>query len=454
MENQQVEQPTNNQPMGLKSWLKESITARLLIVGFLLLILLIPLESVKSLIAERHHRQEDVVKEVGEKWGNSVTLNGLILKIPYQTYKKTKIEDEKGRKSYLKKELVIRNMYISPKELSIVADVQSKELHRSLYQTSVYNAALKITGKFPLITAKKLGIPKENILWNQAKVMIRTTNLKGIKNIPVVQFGGDTLQMNIGRDIFQTLESDNISNFAAKHGTSIPFVFHLVMNGSKSLNFVPIGEKTTVKMSSNWKNPSFTGSYLPKTREISDTGFSATWELSRLNRPFGQLFKDGLPSLEEYALGTNFILTVDKYKKNERSAKYGFMVIGLTLLVFLLIQLTSKIYIHPFQYVMIGLGLVMFYTLLLSFSEHISYFSAYLISGGAVLVMLGLYAHSILKGFKFPLLICSSLFVLYSFIYVIIQMEDYALLVGSIGLFLILATVMYASRKIDWNTKA
>ena len=127
------------------------------------------------------------------------------------------------------------------------------------------------------------------------------------------------------------------------------------------------------------------------------------------------------------------------------------MVIGLTLLVFLLIQLVSKIYIHPFQYVMIGLALVMFYTLLISISEHSSFLKAYLIAGGSVLGLITLYSRAILKGFKFPLLVSLSLASLYGFIYVIIQLENYALLVGSIGLFAILAIVMFASRKIDWG---
>jgi inner membrane protein len=145
------------------------------------------------------------------------------------------------------------------------------------------------------------------------------------------------------------------------------------------------------------------------------------------------------------------MVMVDEYQKSERSAKYGFLVIALTFLIFFLIQTLSKINIHPFQYLMIGLALTMFYTLLVSISEHSNFLKAYLIAGISVIGLITLYSKSILKTFKFPVFIGLSLTALYTFIYVIIQLENYALLVGSIGLFLILAIVMYVSRKIDWN---
>jgi len=145
------------------------------------------------------------------------------------------------------------------------------------------------------------------------------------------------------------------------------------------------------------------------------------------------------------------MIPVDEYTKSERSAKYGFLVIGLTFLLFFLIQTLSKIHIHPFQYLMIGLALTMFYTLLVSISEHSNFLRAYLIAGVSVISLITLYSKSILRTWKFPLFICASLTALYTFIYVIIQLESYALIVGSIGLFIILAIVMFVSRKIDWN---
>jgi inner membrane protein len=158
-----------------------------------------------------------------------------------------------------------------------------------------------------------------------------------------------------------------------------------------------------------------------------------------------------LPNLDAYLFGVKLIKTVDEYQQNERASKYGFLVIGLTFLIFFLIQTVSKINIHIFQYTMIGLALVMFYTLLISITEHSSFSFAYSIAATAVIALISLYSYSILKNRKFSLFITLALTALYSFIFVIIQLEDYALLVGSIGLFLILAAVMYFSRKIDWS---
>jgi len=225
------------------------------------------------------------------------------------------------------------------------------------------------------------------------------------------------------------------------------------VNGSQSVSFIPLGKETSATMESNWHSPSFIGEFLPEdgSREISDTGFKASWNILQINRQFEQSFFEPLPDLNKFAFGTQLIVPVDEYQKSERTAKYGILVIGLTLLVFFLIQLISKIYIHPFQYVMIGLALVMFYTLLISISEHSSFLKAYLIAAISVLTLITLYSKTILKGLKFPLLICFSLGVLYSYIYIIIQLENYALLTGSIGLFIILAIIMFSSKKIDWQ---
>ena len=208
-------------------------------------------------------------------------------------------------------------------------------------------------------------------------------------------------------------------------------------------------------MHSDWHSPSFNGNYLPndETKKISNKGFDAHWTVLETNRQFGQQFFNHLPNLNKFAFGTSLIVPIDDYQKTERTSKYGILIIGLTLLVFLLIQIISKIAIHPFQYFMIGLALIMFYTLLISISEHQNFLKAYLISGVAVVGLITAYSKTILKNRKFPMLVFGSLSALYAFIFVIIQLENYALLVGSIGLFIILGIVMFSSKKIDWSNQ-
>ena len=440
------------------NWMRNSITARMLVVGFLLLVLLIPLGFVKSLIKERAYRQQEVVREINEKWGNEVLLSGPILKIPYKVISEEKIFNEKSRSYYTKTNETIKNAYFFPDRLNITSQVDTKPLNRSIYESVVYSATIDIKGDFPKIDFLDTDISEENILWEKATVILKTSNLKGIKTTPVVNLASESLSMTpqYSTDYLNTIQSNYIPNAKEIFTKSLPFSFDLKINGSESLKFLPIGKETDATMKSNWHSPSFDGNFLPEdtNKEISKDGFTATWRVLQINRQFEQSFFEHLPDLSASAFGTKLIIPVDEYQKSERTAKYGFMVIGLTLLVFLLIQLVSKIYIHPFQYVMIGLALVMFYTLLISISEHSNFFKAYAIAAFSVLALITVYSRAILKGFKFPLLICTSLGSLYGFIYVIIQLENYALLAGSIGLFLILAIVMFASRRIDWNNES
>jgi len=437
------------------NWMRNSITARMLVVGFLLLVLLIPLEFVKSLINERAYRQEEVVREINQKWGNEVLLSGPIVKIPYKMISEEKIFNEKSNAYYTKTKETIENAYFFPDELNITSNVNKKPLNRSIYESVVYSAAIGVKGNFPTIDFSDTDIPEENILWEKATVLLKTTNLKGIKTTPVVNLASEALSMTpqYSTEYLNTIQSNYIANAKEIFAAPLPFSFDLKINGSESLKFLPIGKETDATMKSNWHSPSFDGNFLPEdtNKEISQEGFTATWRILQINRQFEQSFFGHLPDLSAFAFGTKLIIPVDEYQKSERTAKYGILVIGLTLLVFLLIQLVSRIYIHPFQYMMIGLALVMFYTLLISISEHSNFFKAYAVAAFSVIVLITVYSRAILKGFKFPLLICGSLVSLYGFIYVIIQLENYALLVGSIGLFLILAIIMFTSRRIDWN---
>jgi inner membrane protein len=439
------------------NWMRNSITARMLVIGFLLIVLLIPLEFVKSLIAERSLRQSEVVNEINGKWGNEVTLSGPILKIPYKTIQEIRTFNEKTNAYQTTTKEHIKHAYFFPESLDIASDVESKPLGRSIYESVVYTADMNVTGNFPKIDFSESNIATDQILWDKATIIIQTSNLKGIRNTPEININSQSLQMTPVHDqnYLNTIQSANVDNLVELAQSSIPFSFRLKINGSESLNFIPIGKETSASMKSNWPSPSFAGRFIPLdgSRQISTDGFKASWKVLQINRQFEQFFFGQLPDLAAFSFGTNFIIPVDEYQKSERTAKYGFMVIGLTLLVFLLIQLISKIYIHPFQYVMIGLALVMFYTLLISISEHSSFLKAYIIAAFSVLGLITIYSKAILKGLKFPILVCTSLAGLYGFIYVIIQLENYALLVGSSGLFLILATIMFASRKIDWGNE-
>lgn len=457
MENTDKQQEPNK----FSNWLKTSITARMLMVGFLIIILLIPLSYINSLILERSIRQQDVVNEINDKWGNNVLVYGPILKIPYKTYSETSTFNEKT-KTYLKEIQTHTNYaYIFPETLQASVDVNSKTLHRGNFESAVFTTNMKFSGHYVPTDLSAKGIKDEDIIWDKASVLIKTSNLKGIKSEIILKLNNTSyaFQTNYNEDdkdhigYLDVLESGFLNPEDLQNETDSHFSIDMNFNGSKQIELIPIGKTTTLKMTSNWADPSFIGNYLPndETKSISKNGFKADWKVLHINRAFSQQHLYRIPNLNEFAFGTKFMVMVDEYQKSERSAKYGFIVIALTFLIFFLIQTMSKINIHPFQYLMIGIALTMFYTLLVSISEHSNFLKAYLIAGISVITLITIYSKSILKTLKFPLFIGASLTALYTFIYVIIQLENYALLVGSIGLFLILAIVMFVSRKIDWS---
>ena len=443
------------------NWVKTSITARMLMVGFLVIILLIPLSFINSLITERAFRQSDVVNEINEKWGENVLVYGPILKIPYKTYTETKTYNEKTKTFFTEVETHIKNAYIFPESLNADVNVDSKTLNRGNFESAVFTTTMDFSGHYIPTDLTSKGIKNEDIIWDKATVILKTSNLKGIKSEMLLKLNQNTysFQTNFNEnstqnsDYLDVLESGFINPTDLSSKNDAPFSLSMAFNGSKQIELIPIGKTTTMKMASNWADPSFIGNYLPndETKTITKDSFNAEWKVLHINRAFSQQHLNKIPNLNKFAFGTKFMVMVDEYQKSERSAKYGFLVIGLTFLIFFLIQTLSKINIHPFQYLMIGLALIMFYTLLVSISEHSNFLKAYLIAGSSVIVLITLYSKSILKTLKFPLFIGLSLSALYAFIYVIIQLENYALLVGSVGLFLILTIVMYVSRKIDWN---
>ncbi len=453
----------NMQQNKFGNWIKNSITARMLMIGILIIVLLIPLSFIESLIRERANRQESVVNEINEKWGNEVLLYGPILKVPYKTFTEKLVTNSETKKVTTETISHINFAYFFPEKLAINSEINPEVKKRGIYKTSVYKSAIDLTGNFTKPNFSSIEVENKDVMWDKATVIIKTSNLKGINNQVEISVNSNsyafvpkyeerTKNNFITTDIpLHKLETSYLKKEELNLETQ-PFSIKLTVSGSEQFKIIPIGKETNLNVTSNWKTANFIGEFLPlNSDKITENGFDAKWNVLHINRPFSQEYFKNLPNLNEYGFGVNFKIPVDEYQKSERSAKYGFLVIALTFLIFFLIQSISKINIHPFQYLMIGLALTMFYTLLISISEHSNFLKAYLIASISVIILITLYSKSILKTIKFPLFIGISLTALYTFIFIIIQLENYALLVGSIGLFTILAAVMYASRKIDWS---
>lgn len=433
----------------------QSTTAKLMMVGALTIVLLLPLAFVQDLISERNQRKTEIMDEVSTIWGKDIMFYGPILKVPYKINVSTKIINEKTGAITLQNDSKTNYAYFFPNELNNKTNVlKNEKLKRGIYSPIVFNANLNFEGNFSNLDFAKMGISEENIDWDKASIIIKTTNLKSIKSELLIQLNGQKLlfEPTNNNEEYSIISTQSFNYNALAKNQLLDFKFSINYNGSNSLKFIPIGKTTSVSIDSDWESPSFEGSFAATdaTKKISNNGFHADWKILAINRTFSQQYNNTLPNLDDYLFGVKLIQTVDEYQQNERASKYGFLVIGLTFLLFYLIQTISKINIHIFQYSMIGIALILFYTLLIAITEHSSFSLAYSLSSIAVIALITSYSVSILQNKKFPVLIGSSLVVLYSFIFVIIQLEDYALLVGSIGLFFILATVMYFSRKIEW----
>ncbi len=436
----------------------QSTTARMIMVGFLSLFLLIPLEFVKNLINERSLRKQEVISEVANLWGKNVQFYGPMLKIPYKTIIETHVEDAKTKKITIQRKLAYDFVYFFPETLNNKSNVKKNtSLKRGIYNNVVFTASMNFDGNFAKLNCQKLGIKPEDIVWEKTVIVVKTTNLKSIKSDLKIKLNEQILSFESKpsdeNDMYGTLESDFFDYKLLSKNENIDFSFNMSYNGSDSVDFVPVGKVTNISINSDWESPSFDGAFSKNDTTFRSTpkGFHADWKVLEINRPFSQQFITKIPNLAEYSFGVTLLETVNEYQQNERVSKYGFLVIALTFIVFFMIQSISKIKIHIFQYSMIGLALIMFYTLLISITEHSSFALAYLIASVSVIAMIVLYSVSILQNKKFPMFIGFSLIALYTFIFVIIQLENYALLVGSIGLFMILGAIMYFSRRIDWN---
>ncbi len=417
-----------------------SITLKALIVGGLILLLLIPGIMIQNLISERKHRSEETVAKINAKWSNAQTLCGPILSVPYSSTKK----DSEGR---MVEQTYIIN--IAPEDLKIQTILSPEERYYGIFKTIVYKSSSVLTGHFNLSPDK---LPS-HIKWSHANLHIGISDLRGVTKINIEL---DNHQLDAETESSQTvlpmqqLKTKTQWKENGPDKKEIPFTIQLDLNGSESINYIPVGRNTEVEIHGNWDSPGFTGQFSP-AYTMEETGFKATWNILHFNRNIpDSWYNIGSITLEESVFGVNMVNTVDHYQQNMRSAKYAVMFIALTFVVFFFVEILSGKQIHPIQYLLVGFALILFYSLLLSFSEHLTFGLSYLIASAAIISMISFYAWSIFKNLRQTLFLTTSLITLYGFLYVILQLEDVALLIGSIGLFIILALIMYFSRKIDW----
>lgn len=438
------------------NWIKNSVTLKLITITILMLLLLIPTSMIQSVIYERELLSEVTNAEVSSKWAESQQINGPVLTIPILYEYEEEIDDKK------KTTRTVQQTYyyhMLPEALNIDGEVTPERLKRGIYEVVVYQSELGITGKFKMdhanLNQKIKQANLKEIRYDQAFLTIGITDLRGIKDQIAVQWNDQPLMAKPGSLISNIISSGvtiELPNLSDMQDAAIDFDFSLVLQGSKNMSFVPLGNVTEVSLKSNWDSPSFNGNFLPDFREVTENGFSAKWKILQLNRnlPQSWLGTNHADNMTNAAFGVDLISPIDDYQKSMRSAKYAAMTIALTFLIFFLVEILNKRRIHPFQYALVGFGLCLFYVLLVSISEHSNFNFAYGISTFGIITIISLYSLSIFKAKRLTSLLVVILLGIYGFLFVILQLADYALLMGSIGLTIILGLTMYFTRKIDW----
>ena len=437
----------------VNNWIKRSVTVKLFSIGFLILILLIPTSMLESLIRERQEIRNSAIEEVSSKWGGRQTFGGPVLTVPYFT----QLKDERGNIEKVK-----RYAHFLPEEIKITGDIHPEKRYRGIYVVVLYEANLHVSGRFSIPDYKETGLNESEFLPDEAFVSIGITDLKGVKDIVQMKLDDSTFTFGPGIPTHDVLASGISVKCQAEKIANRNFSFDLNLNGSTNLSFLPFGKETIVKLNSAWGNPSFEGSFLPDERSVSDSGFTASWKVLQLNRNYPQQGVGayiGNTDGNDYennadngyaAFGVRLMLPVDEYLKTMRSVKYCLMLIIITFLTFFFVEVLNKRRIHPIQYLLVGFAVCLFYVMLLSISEQLNFSAAYLISAAAIVLLITYYAKHIFMDRKLTLIFSSLLILLYGFFYSLLQLEDYALLLGSLGLFIILATIMFLTRKVNW----
>ena len=425
----------------LKIKFSQSLTLKMTAIAILTLILLFPAMMIRNLITERQERSRETVQKIYDKWSRPQTLCAPLLLVPYTI---AKID----RDSILYYEA--RTLHLTPKELKIDVKLTPEKRYYGIYRAILYRSYIHFTGNFSGLANLKMD--NCEIHFEKAQIAIGITDLKGVTQNPDMKINNITREATVGGEM--QLASGAMKNLIVNLKDEIlpdiiKFDCTMQLNGSSAISFIPIGQNTVVTVNGQWQSPSFIGEFSPEST-VDKEQFSATWHILSFNREIPDMWSDTKTAkLAENSFGVNLIEPVDHYQQNMRSVKYALMFIALTFTVFFFVEIITKKRITVFQYVLVGIALILFYSLLLSFSEQIGFGWAYLLASIATISMIAIYFYSLIKQNLATLILAGIMIVLYAFLYMILQVEDSALLLGSIFLFVILGIIMFVSNKIQ-----
>ena len=438
----------------------------------IILLLLIPVAMIRSLIVERSHRADEVEESIMEAWGSQFLLYGPVIRIPVIEREEVRTKTEKEGE---KIEIVTRGRYtlwITPKDVDIRADFSAQKKRRGIFSVALFSGNVSLSGNFSFERAKDELKPNQTMYPEQAEIVLGLASQKGIRRIIKADWNGSELFFKPGNRNFsigyssgrkggiRTSDGGNGVNALSPFNADgiNTFDIQFAVQGGKAIRVIPIGETTQVRLQTNWPSPSFQGGFLPANYTLSENGFDAEWEISYLSRSIPLYWlnseRDEYESKSDWInefFGVDFFKPLDHYALNTRAVKYAILFLIIPFLTLFFLEVFSQKSIHPAQYLLSGLANVIFYLLLLSISEHLSFSVAYLIASAALTCMMTLYARSLLETWTSSAYMGLVMALLYLIMYLTLNAEDWALLIGSIAAFVITGVVMFLTRKLDWS---
>jgi inner membrane protein len=443
---------------------RHSTLLKLIGVGALVLVMLVPLLMIEGVLSDRLERRNEAVADITSAWGAEQNIIGPVLGIPYQ-YRFKAVRELPAPDGKLERreveETAVATAYFLPASLQLGSDIATQTLHRGIYKTAVFRGQINISGKFAPPDFAALKIDPRDVQWRDAFVTLVASDLRGTQEAVALDWGGTKRPLLPGSQlpgyttgVTASLASDR------PIAADTDFTIQLDVNGSGGVFFAPFGVQNRASLKANWPDPGFRGAFLPAERNVRANGFDASWRISYYGRDYPQQWTSrsgnerfNTTAVSKSLFGAEFLSVLDSYRYVERAIKYGVLFLVLAFTTFFLFEVTARQRIHPFQYLMVGAALCLFYLLLLSLSEFIGFSWAYLIAALASTTLITWYCRFFLGDGARTLIVGGGLAGVYTFLYVTLRQQDYALLMGAIALFILLAIVMYVTRRIDWYAR-
>lgn len=464
-----------------------SVTLKILLIGFLALLLLIPAKMIEGLIGERGARAAAARAEVGNFWGNAQTAGGPMLALPFR-YTET-VGGEPTRIGDV--------LLVLPERLTIDGRLEIETRRRSIYEVPVYTAKLDIAGDLrpPDLADLTDTFPDIEFLWNDATIVLPLSDPRALSEPVRIRLADAEAELEAasgprcvgsaptpgalpavaGTPPFRSAASPlnalaaaaparvciSGSRLTARYAAlglepldaAQRFSMQLTIRGTGRLHFLPLGDVTDVNLVSSWRSPSFNGSFAPIQRTVTDNGFTAAWRVLAFGRgyPSSGLRSEGYEQMFAVSsFGVDLLPPLGVHQASLRAVKYAILFVGLTFLVYFLCEVFAGLRLHALQYLSVGVANSLFFLLLLALAEHIGFELAYVASALGSILLITAYSAAALGTGRRALYVAGLLSLVYAYLYIAVRAEDYALLIGALGLFAAVAAFMMLTRRVDW----